>query len=198
VQINKSGIEDHVDRVRAQWAREQPELDTSPIAVIARLGRLHSYVDAALHPVFAEFGLTRQGWDVLASLRRLGPPYRLTPSELTEALMRTSGAVTHTLHRLEYAGLIERIPSAEDGRSLLVGLTEQGRELCTAVGPRHLANERRLLDPLSTQERETLAGLLRTVLLPLECGPARSAPAARPVSTGRRRRATRHSSVTTP
>jgi DNA-binding MarR family transcriptional regulator len=58
--------------VRQLWEKEAPELDTSPIAVIARLGRAHAYVDRALHAVFAQYGLTRQSFDVLASLRRIG------------------------------------------------------------------------------------------------------------------------------
>jgi hypothetical protein len=82
--------------VREQWAAEMPRLDTTPISVIARLGRAHAYVDPELHRLFAEQGLTRMGWDILASLRRIGPPNRLTPTELYRMLMRTSGAVTHT------------------------------------------------------------------------------------------------------
>ncbi len=168
VKLNHPRGRDHVDRVRELWAKEMPDLDTTPIAVIARLGRTHAYVDAALHALFAEHGLTRQGWDVLASLRRIGPPYRLAPTELNQALMRTSGAITHTLHRLEYAGLIERVPHEDDGRSLLVTLTPQGEALLAQVGPLHMANERRMLDPLTTDEQATLAALLRKLLLAFE------------------------------
>ncbi|SHN09818.1 MarR family winged helix-turn-helix transcriptional regulator [Actinacidiphila paucisporea] len=159
---------DHVDRVRAQWAAQHPGLDTSPIAVIARLGRLHAYVDAGLHAVFAQYGLTRQSWDVLAGLGRVGPPHRLTPTQLHQALMRTAGAITHTLHRLEYAGLVERVPDENDRRSLLVALTPAGQALLAQVAPLHLANERRMLDVLSPDEQATLAGLLRTLLISFE------------------------------
>ncbi len=163
-----SGEGDHVDRVRALWAREIPALDTSPIAVIARLGRAHTYVEHGMEAVLARHGLTRQAWDVLASLRRTGPPYRLTPTELYSILMRTSGAITHTLHRLEYAGLVERVANQDDGRSLLVGLTPAGRALVERVGPLHLDNERRMLDPLTAEEQATLALLLRKLLLAFE------------------------------
>ncbi len=61
---------DHVDEVRRQWARERPDLDTGPIAIIARLGRAQAYIDPALDSVFIEHGLTRGSWDVLAALRR--------------------------------------------------------------------------------------------------------------------------------
>jgi DNA-binding MarR family transcriptional regulator len=190
VQINQPPAEDdHVDRVRALWAREMPRLDTTPMAVIARLGRTHAYVEHAMEAVLAGHGLTRQSWDVLASLRRTGDPYRLTPTELYSMLMRTSGAITHTLHRLEYAGLVERVPSQDDARSLLVALTPAGRALVERVGPAHLDNERRMLSPLTADEREALAALLRKVLLAFEREHAAPPPA--PEAVTRRRLARR-------
>lgn len=170
MQLSQSGEPpcDHVDRVRQLWANEAPELDTTPIAVIARLGRAHAYTDRALNAVFAEYGLTRLSFDVLASLRRVGAPYQLTPTELYQALMRTSGAITHTLHQLVYAGLVERLPSEHDGRSVLVALTPAGVALVDRVGPEHLANERRMLAPLTAEEQATLAALLRRLLIEFE------------------------------
>lgn len=171
---------DHVDQVLAMWAREDPGLDTSPVAVIARLGRVRAYVDRELDDVFARYGLTRQSWDVLACLRRVGKPYRLTPSEINQAVMRTSGAITHTLHGLEYAGLISRVPHPEDGRSIPVQLTEAGRELLARAGPEHMANERRMLAPLTADEQATLAALLRKLLVGFERrNPTPHAPAKR-------------------
>jgi DNA-binding MarR family transcriptional regulator len=159
---------DHVDHVLALWAREEPELDTSPVAVVARLGRVRAYIDRELDDVFGRHGLTRQSWDVLACLRRVGEPYRLTPTEINQAVMRTSGAITHTLHGLEYAGLISRVPNPSDGRSTHVQLTDAGRDLLARVGPEHLANERRMLAPLTVDEQAELAGLLRKLLIGFE------------------------------
>ena len=85
---------DAVDRIVAQWARERPELDTGPMAVIGRLHRLGALLETELRPVFAEAGLGNGDFDVLASLRRAGAPYRLTPTELAGTTMVTSGAVT--------------------------------------------------------------------------------------------------------
>src|SRR5439155_25154879 len=119
-------LADHVDRVRAQWSKVRPDLDTSPVAVIARLGRATAYLDGGVNAQLAEFGLTREAWDVLASLRRAGPPHRLSPTDLYRALMRSSGAMTHRLRGLERAGLIERVPNPDDGRGMLVELTRKG------------------------------------------------------------------------
>jgi DNA-binding MarR family transcriptional regulator len=173
--------EDHVVRVRAQWAREAPGLDTTPIAVVARVGRAHAYMDHALEETFGRYGLTRGTWDVLATLRRQGPPYRLSPTELYRQLMRTSGAMTHRLAQLERAELIRRIPDPEDGRGLLVALTRRGRMLVDSVAPRHMDNERRLLQVLTAEEQEQLAGLLGKLLSALE----REQPYPPPRSTRR-------------
>src|ERR1700749_4113397 len=79
--------QDHVDQVRAQWAAVRPDLDTSPVEIIARLGRATAYTDAGINAGLRQFGLTRETWDVLASLRRTGPPHRLSPTQLYQALM---------------------------------------------------------------------------------------------------------------
>jgi DNA-binding MarR family transcriptional regulator len=159
---------DHVDRVRAQWARELPELDTQPLEVIARLGRAARYVDQGHAEFFDRHGLSRADWDVLASLRRQGRPYSLSPSDLSRALMRTSGAMSQRLASLERQGLIERRLDPADRRGIVVSLTPKGRRIVDRLGAGHLANERRLLAPLSRKEQEELAALLKKLLLAYE------------------------------
>ncbi len=170
--ISKEG-RDHVDYVLDQWEHVAPGVDRSPVAIVARLGRLVSYIDRQLEANFARFGINRAGWDVLASLRRSGPPYRLTPTELYRALMRTSGAITNQLHRLERAGLVRRAADPGDGRSTLVELTDQGFELVRRVGPSHLQTEHRILAALDPDERAALAALLKKLLISLEQGGTR-------------------------
>src|SRR6266536_2204842 len=159
---------DHVDRVRAQWAREQPELDTEPVAVIARLGRAARYVDQGHADFFGQQGLSRADWDVLASLRREGPPFSLSPTALYRALMRTSGAMSQRLASLERQGLIARTLDPADRRGVVVTLTKQGCKLVDEISAEHLANERKLLAPLSKKEQAALAGLLRKLLVAYE------------------------------
>ena len=159
---------DHVDHVLQEWRRLGSKRDLSPVAVVARLGRAASLLDRGLNENFAPFGLNRNGWDVLASLRRAGSPYRRTPTELYRSLMRTSGAMTHLLDSLEQAGLVERTPDPNDRRGTLVGLSRKGRTLVDRIGSSHLATEERLLAALTQSEREQLAGLLRKLLISLE------------------------------
>ena len=74
---------DGVDLIIEQWQRERPELDHSPIGVVGRISRLAREIEARLESVYAEHGL-EPGWhDVLATLRRSGPPYRMRPTDLT-------------------------------------------------------------------------------------------------------------------
>jgi DNA-binding MarR family transcriptional regulator len=158
---------DGVDLILEQWQRERPDLDASPIGVIGRISRLARELEARLEPVYAEQGLEPGWYDVLATLRRSGPPYRLRPTEFSSALMLTSSGTTKRLDRLEQAGLVARTPDPDDRRGTLITLTPAGRELVDAASEAHLANEHRLLAVLSEGERERLAALLRKLLVGL-------------------------------
>jgi DNA-binding MarR family transcriptional regulator len=159
---------DHVDRLRNQWARELPDVDTEPMGILGRASRLTNLFRPSLEATFARFGLDRGEFDVIATLRRSGPPYRLTPTQIYTSLMISSGGLTHRLDRLEKSGLIRREKSQEDGRSLLVALTEAGitrvEEACRA----HVANGAGFLDVLDAEERRLLADLLRKLLAGVE------------------------------
>jgi DNA-binding MarR family transcriptional regulator len=158
---------DGVDLILEQWRRERPELDPSPIGVIGRISRLARELEQELERVYREHGL-EPGWhDVLATLRRHGPPYQLRPSEFSNTLMLTSSGTTKRLDRLEQAGLITRAPDPNDRRGVVITLTPAGLQLIDAVMEAHLANERRLLDALSERDRKQLADLLRKLQLGL-------------------------------
>ena len=93
---------DRAAKALEQWRRERPDLDVSPMGVIGRLNEVSTMIMRdRLTPVFARFGLQAGEFDVLATLRRSGAPYALTPTELYEATMVTSGAMTARLDRLE-------------------------------------------------------------------------------------------------
>lgn len=151
---------DHVGRILAQWRQERPDLDPTPMGVIGRLHRLAETLDNELRPVFAEAGLAPGDFDVLATLRRSGAPYSLSPGELAASTMVTSGAVTKRVDRLEAAGRVTRSVCADDARGRTITLTPSGLSLVDNLVERHLDNERRLLSPLTRAERRDLAALL--------------------------------------
>lgn len=159
---------DAVDSILEQWARERPDLDASPMAVIGRIGRCSALLRRELEQVFARFGLSAWEFDVLASLRRSGAPYCLAPTALFSALMITSGTMTRQLQQLEGAGWVSRIPNPHDARSLLVQLSPAGLELIDRALEAHVENEARILAPLPAATRAQLADGLSALLAILE------------------------------
>ena len=159
--------DDHVGYVLGQWRRELPALDRSAFGVVGRISRLAVLIGGALEPVFAAHGLTAGEFDVLAGLRRAGRPYRATPSELSRALIVTSGGMTRRLHALEDRGLIRRDAVPADGRSTAVVLTPAGKRVVDEVLREHVSNEERLVGALSSRERKELAAMLAQLALSL-------------------------------
>ena len=160
--------DDRVARIQAEWARERPDLDSSPQLVIGRLHRVAGRLTEELVAVYREFGLAEGDFDVLAALRRAGAPFERSPGELAEHTMVTTGGMTKRLDRLEHAGLVVRRASDADGRGRIVALTEAGRELIDRAFTAHMANERRLLDALGPEDAATIEPALAHWLAILE------------------------------
>jgi DNA-binding MarR family transcriptional regulator len=160
--------QDAVDRITEQWRAARPDLDSSPMGVFGRITRIAALAERQLESVFTRFGLAGGDFDVLATLRRAEPPYRLTPGELSRSTMVTTGGMTKRLDRLEAAGLIRREPDPRDRRGKLIALSDEGRALMDEAIAAHVANEHRLLADLPPAQRERLAALLRELLLSLE------------------------------
>ncbi|MFB2597878.1 MarR family winged helix-turn-helix transcriptional regulator [Herbiconiux sp. P17] len=151
---------DRVARIQAEWRHERPDLDVAPQGVIGRLHRLSAQLTGSLVEVYREFGLGEGEFDVLATLRRAGAPFERAPGELAEHTMVTTGAMTKRIDRLASAGLVVRRAAERDGRRRVVALTPQGRDLIDAAFTAHMANEHRLLAPLSAADRAALEGIL--------------------------------------
>ena len=164
---------DAVDHIVAQWQREMPGLESGNMVLFGRLKRCTALLQARLETVFAEHGLNAASFDVLATLRRAGKPYRLTPTALFESLMVTSGTMTNRLQRLEEKGLIQRQPNPEDARSQLVQLTPRGKALIEKAVVPHVENEGMILDQLPPRTRQQLEDGLKVLMKVLE---ARSSP----------------------
>jgi DNA-binding MarR family transcriptional regulator len=162
--------QDSVAQLLADWARERPDLDFSPVGVINRLARVRAHIDSALLLVFRDFGLTAADFRVIVTLRRVGPPYELPQARLMTQLALTSGTISLRVDRLAKRGIVTREADPDDKRGQRVRLTAEGLRLFDKVAPLHLANEERLLSSLTHDERVTLARLLSKLLISFESG----------------------------
>jgi len=154
---------DSVDRILQQWSKARPDLDCSAMGVVGRVGRVSMLWGKQMDVVFEPQGLSRVEFDILATLRRSQVP--LTPTELYQTLMLSSGAMSTRIEVLVQRGLIERMASEEDRRSCKVALTEQGKAVLDRALESHLANMDQMLSCLDGDEKTQLAGLLKKILL---------------------------------
>ncbi len=160
---------DRADKLLDQWTREKPELENlETAAMIGRLALIAAHLDKHIQANHKDSGLAKGEFDVLASLRRAGKPYVLSPTDLYKTVMLTSGAMTNRLDRLESKGWIARIQHKSDRRSTLVQLTDSGVELIDNVIQSHLNCEHSLVSTLSEQERQQLDALLKKWLAHFE------------------------------
>ncbi|GAA1237190.1 MarR family transcriptional regulator [Prauserella halophila] len=160
-------MEDNVDWRLDQWRTERPDIDVTPMGSVARIQRASRLLDRALRDHFAAHDLQQWEFDVLATLRRSGAPYRLTAGQLLDSSMVTSGAITNRIDRLVGKGLVTREVDPANRRSVLITLTEPGRTLVDSVVVDHVELEATLLGGLDPREQEQLADLLRRLLIGL-------------------------------
>ncbi|CAM5342153.1 MarR family winged helix-turn-helix transcriptional regulator [Streptomyces hirsutus] len=159
---------DPVDAIVEQWARERPDLDTVAMEVFGRITRLSRAMGDLLEKAYAKYGISRGEFDVLATLRRSGEPYALSPRQLSATLMLTTGGMTGRLDKLERAGLLRRSPDPHDRRGLQVTLTERGLHLADEAVGAGLALQTEALSALDGDRAKQLADLLRELLLATE------------------------------
>jgi DNA-binding MarR family transcriptional regulator len=159
---------DDIDKVVAQWGEEKPHLQTLPMEIFGRVMRLQKHIEAEIAACHKQYGLTLGEFDVLATLRRSGEPFNLTPSALLSSMMLTSGAMTNRLDKLESKGFIERAHCTEDRRSVSVGLTEKGFAIIDEAIEEHVRIQHQLVQQLSDAEKPELNQLLKTWLSAFE------------------------------
>jgi len=158
-------IQDGIDERQAQWRAELPDVDTRGMAILGRARWITLAARPPIEAVLKAYDLDSGEADVLFTLLRSGPPYRLRPTELFRSLMISSGGLTDRLNRLAKAGLIRRVEAEGDGRSLPVELTEEGRRRAREAFREDMAVEAAMLQGLTEEEQVQLAALLRKLTL---------------------------------
>ncbi|HEU4868174.1 MAG TPA: MarR family transcriptional regulator [Actinomycetota bacterium] len=161
---------DFVDDAVEGWAKQVPKIETSALEITGRLDRIARHLDRRATEAMTDSGLSCRDLEVLGALRRSG--CGLPAGQLARAAMLTSGGMTGQADRLASAGLIVRRPDPDDRRTVLVSLTPAGRGAAESALTAYLGAGEQALSVLSDDEQETLAELLRKLLVGLE-GPAK-------------------------
>ncbi|MGW7533061.1 MarR family winged helix-turn-helix transcriptional regulator [Amycolatopsis sp. NPDC054798] len=152
---------DFVDDVLDQWRAQRPDLDPAPLSVLARLTRIARRVTRRLDETLKDYGVLHADLDILATLRRAGPPYELTLSEIARWMLAGNSTMTSRLDRLVAAGLADRRQNPENRRTALIRLTPAGLALVDEAVAAELAAQETLVSGLSGKEQRELADLLR-------------------------------------
>jgi DNA-binding MarR family transcriptional regulator len=155
---------DEVDSIVEAWRRERPDLDLAPMEVLSRISRLARHLDRLRANAFSAHDLESWEFDVLAALRRTGPPYRLSPGQLLRETLVTSGTMTNRVDRLVERGLVTRQDHPNDRRGVLVELTDAGRDAVDAALAELIAAERQIMAALDVADHDQLTRSLRLLL----------------------------------
>ena len=159
---------DHVDKILTQWRHERPDLDVAPMGLLGRAKRLMLHISREMEKTWAEYDLNAASFDVLATLRRSGPPFALSPGDLMASTMVTSGTMTNRIDQLVKVGLVERKQSPDDRRSFLISLTDKGFSVIDAAVTAHVQMQTQLVSSLSGDEQRRLDALLKRFLESVE------------------------------
>lgn len=159
---------DRVDNIIEQWHQERPDLDVEPMEIIGRIRQLSQHLMREMDKTFSAHGLTGASFDVLATIRRSGAPYGLSPSDLINSTMVTSGTMTNRIDQLVKTGLVERTPNPQDARGFIISLTKDGRQLIDRVLDDHVKKQAQLTEVLSPSDTKLLNSVLRKFLIDVE------------------------------
>ncbi|MEW7008618.1 MarR family winged helix-turn-helix transcriptional regulator [Lentilitoribacter sp. EG35] len=159
---------DDVDKIIEQWNRERPDLDVEPMALIGRLMRIANHLGKGMGETFSKYDLNLASFDVLATLRRSGAPYALSPTDLMTTMMITSGTMTNRIDQLVKRGLVERIANENDGRGFLIKLTDKGFTLIDEVVGAHVKTQKTLVSGFAKTDRKTMNQFMKTYLEDIE------------------------------
>lgn len=159
---------DIIDSLISEWKEERPELDASAMEVVGRILNLSKILEKRASKSLSVYNIHYTDLDVLATIRRSGIPYKLTPSQLMKSVLITSGAMTALLNRLTKLKLIYRSPDPKDGRIKLAGLTPKGIELIDKAIETRFIEASNSIKALNKTENKTLSILLKKLLKPLD------------------------------
>lgn len=158
--MSQDKIAKKTDDIVAQWNRERPDIDATPMAVCGDIWRASDRIKQAVGDNAKKYDLDYPQFDVVMTLRRQGKGQTLSPSLLAKEMMLSTSAMTNRLDRLEKRGLIKRIVDSNDRRGLRIALTDEGFNLVDTLVVSHVETEERMIANLTQPERVELRRLL--------------------------------------
>jgi len=159
---------DAIDELLAAWRLARPDLDAAPLALVGRVLVLARGLERRVDAALSKHGLTLGQFDILATIRRAEQSRGLTPTQLLQSVVLTSGGMTNRLDKLEDAGLIARKPDPADRRGVVVTLTAKGRRVIDAATATRFSDAAKSLPALSARDRGKMETMLRGWLNDLE------------------------------
>ncbi len=160
--------EDLIEHLIADWKRERPELDASAMEIVGRIMQLGKVLEKRASRALQSTNIYYTDLDVLATLRRTGEPYKLSPSQLCQSVVITSGAMTAVLDRLEKIGLLFRTPDPKDGRVKMAVLTKNGKNVIDKAIAIRFDEASSAIEAFEMIEKKQLSQLLKKMVVTLE------------------------------
>ncbi len=155
---------DRAAYIAAAWARERPDLPVASIGILTRIWQVAKLASDDRRRTLAALGMDAATLDLLSTLRRAGPPYRLSTRELTARSLVTAGAITQRVDRAQRSRLVRRLPPERGSRVVLVQLTPDGHSAVDAAVGAVLNREQRMVDVLDPLHQEQLGVMLAALL----------------------------------
>ncbi len=156
--------QDPIAQLQDGWNAELPDLDTRAMATVARLNRCRALLFRRIEEHMTSSDSSLAEFDVLSTLRRQGPPYRMKPSTIARLTMLSPSGMTHRVDQLESANLLERVSDPNSRRTAPVALTKQGLQASERLVRTLVVVEEQALQSLTKAERTELDRLLAKLL----------------------------------
>ena len=156
----------HIEKIKEQYKKQSPQMYNESVELTLPFFILHKKIYEGGNEILTNnYNLNQTELDVLANLQYLGgDDFSLTPTELYEQMLFSSGGMTKVLKKLEEKKLIRRVENPNDKRSKLVQITQEGTNITQNSLKEILTYEENIFSKLDKKERETLKNLLLKTL----------------------------------
>jgi len=153
----------HVARWRDHWI--DIRFDDQVEGIVVRIGRLARHLKSTMQTAVAEVGLQDFEYQTLHSLMTRDTPGTASPTDLADDLCVSGAGMTGRLDGLEKAGWVQRTPSPDDRRRVVVEITKSGAEIWRRAMATRRSQEEEMVGVLSERERAQLDRLLKKLTL---------------------------------